>query len=518
METRIKKVMQQETFRTRYLVKVLSSIIIAVLNIVIQMILPRAFSVEEFGYYSYNLNIFTSIVILGNLSTSNALVAKFSKRNEDIGLVFFYLKFYFVEIILLSACVSLLFSLHILVDTFSGQTMMMVMLGLETTALTKFFGDIVSMYDSMAITKTTAVSQIILKILSCLYVVIFYIFCNLNLIVFYIGQIIILSVVSVMMLFKILRYQKILFPDRRKTKNTKAYIHEYSVYCKPLIASNVFAQIITVLMNWCLMRFSGATEQAMFGVAWQLNTLVMYVFTPYAELSKREYSIISNDEVSLRGFYEHSLYRVIWLTAYFACYIGFCSDWIVKIIYGNSYVGAKYVVLLIMIYTIYQAWGQMSGSFMLATERTKMNAWLGIIGQIINVALVFLFQIPNVIWPHGLGALGIALVYVLGNVICVSLSIIVTVKSLNMKVLKIALSQIPPIMICGISAIIISNLLDMLIENMSVIHLVVKLMMAGIGYSVLVVMVLWIHPAFIGTRREELLECIANVLKKIKHH
>ena len=81
--------MQEESFRSRYLVKITSSVIIAALNMVIQVILPRALSVEEFGYYSYNLNVFTSTVVLANLSMSNALVAKFSKRTEEIGIVFF---------------------------------------------------------------------------------------------------------------------------------------------------------------------------------------------------------------------------------------------------------------------------------------------------------------------------------------------------------------------------------------------------------------------------------------------
>ena len=55
--------MKQDEFRYRYIVKVGSSIAIALLNMIIQFILPRALSVEEYGYYTYNLNVFMHLLL-----------------------------------------------------------------------------------------------------------------------------------------------------------------------------------------------------------------------------------------------------------------------------------------------------------------------------------------------------------------------------------------------------------------------------------------------------------------------
>ena len=60
--------MKQDEFKIRYIIKLSSSALIAILNIIIQMILPRVLSVEEYGYYSYNLNVFTSVVSMATLS------------------------------------------------------------------------------------------------------------------------------------------------------------------------------------------------------------------------------------------------------------------------------------------------------------------------------------------------------------------------------------------------------------------------------------------------------------------
>ncbi|MBO6214740.1 MAG: hypothetical protein J6N76_04300, partial [Lachnospiraceae bacterium] len=103
--------MKQDRFAGRYIIKLISSVAIAALNVAVQLILPRALSVEEYGYYSYNLNMFTSAVVMANLSASNAMVAKFSKRNEELGIVDFYLGFYAVVAVVLNIGVALLMSL-----------------------------------------------------------------------------------------------------------------------------------------------------------------------------------------------------------------------------------------------------------------------------------------------------------------------------------------------------------------------------------------------------------------------
>lgn len=505
--------MREESFKSRYFVKIVSSIAIAALNIVIQMLLPRALSVEEFGYYSFNLNIFTSTVVLANLSMSNAFVAKFSRRNDEIGLVYFYLKYYVAEVFLLSLGLILFFSFSFVQRTFVGQTLIMVFLGLEAASVTKFLADVVSIYDAMAIAKASAFFQILLKIFVCSFVVLSYFIGRLNLPVFYIGQCTITFAIALILLLRILKYQKKQYPDV-KTESMLFYSEEYARFCRPLIISSIFSQIIIIVMNWCLMQFSGATEQAMFGAAWQLNALVTYVFAPYAELSKREYSIISKDNEALIGFYNSSLKRMFWLTSYFACFIGFCNDWVLNIVYGDKYSGAGIVTLLIMIYTIYQAWGQMSGAFMLATERTKMSATIGIVGQIITLALVFVFQIPNFIWPNGLGSVGIALVYVVGNFINVCLSVWITTHAIGMSSIKALWIQVLPMILCSSLALGLNKMLNLISIEMTMTASILKLLLAGILYTIIILVVLYLFPSQIDLSKEKIREVINLLIKK----
>lgn len=510
--------MREESFRSRYFIKIGSSIIIALLNMVIQVLLPRSLSVEEYGYYSYNLNIFSSTVILANLSASNALVAKFAKRNEELGLVYFYLKFYCVEIVVLSVAVITLYSSTVVQESFAGQSMAMVCLGLETAAVLKLFSDIVSLYDAMAIARISAICQVILKASISMFVMITFFLRKLNLILFYAGQIGFTLLAGITLLFLIIKYQKQKYP-RNINNGFCKYLKEYKSYCAPLVISSVASQLLIIIMNWSLMRFSGVTEQAMFGAAWQLNALLSYVFSPYAELSKREYSIFQDDQNKLKVFFVNSLKRMFWITTFFACFIGFCSDWILQLLYGGKYNDAKLVTLLIMIYTIYQAWGQMCGAFMLATERTKMNAFVSIINQMLMLVLVFMFQIPNIIWPDGLGAIGIALVYLVSNILGVLLSVTVSARDMNLSIWKVLSIQLVPLSLCAVVAWIINHIINWYIVGSGDFIIMSKILMGGTIYTFLVLGMLFIFPSQVGITREQIKRVlIKGVVRKTSRH
>ena len=155
--------MKQDNFANRYIIKLGSSVILAVLNMVIQMMLPRAISTDEFGYFGYNLNVFTSLVVLANLSTSNAMVAKFSKKNDELGIVRFYLKFYGIMALILNIGILALFPLPAVHNAFGGQTLLVVVLALDAYVVNKLLTDVISMYDASAISRFPALMQVVMK-------------------------------------------------------------------------------------------------------------------------------------------------------------------------------------------------------------------------------------------------------------------------------------------------------------------------------------------------------------------
>ena len=495
--------MKQDIFKVRYTIKLFSSILIAIFNIIIQMILPRALSINEYGYYSYNLNIFTSVVSMATLSVPSALVSKFSKRNEELGLVLFYIKFYLCVGIFLNIAVIFLYGTHFLNSIFSGQTIFVILLGLESSILLKIQTDSIGIFDAMAVSKFPALMQIVMKVVLSFFVILGYLAGRLNLYFFYMSQILVLTVMVLIMINVIIKEQICRYPILIN-HGYKHYFKEYFEFCRPLVLSNIISQMIVIFMNWVLMNWSGISGQAIFGVAWQLNSLVSYVFSPYAELSKREFAVICQDTETLRYRYIQSLKLMIWLTSYFAIFIGFLSEWILPIVYGDKYARANSVTLIIMFYTIYQAWGQISGSFLLALEKTKVSATLGVIGQIVTLMLVFLFQVPNFIWPMGLGSMGIALTYCVSNFISVTISLCMNAKLLQISFLDNYFMQIPPLLFCSSIAIILKVVFNQLWNDNSIGVYIGKVVVSGIVYTISVIIIIFYRPQLIGMTKDQL--------------
>lgn len=510
--------MKQDTFRNRYIIKLSSSIAIAVLNVIVQLVLPRAFTVEEYGFYNYNLNVFTSVVILLNLSTSNAMISKFAKRNNEIGLLLFYLKIYLIEIFVLSVGICILFPLAFIRDVFAGQTLLTVLLGLEVALVMKFQNDVVGIYDAMAVSRVPALFLIVLKLAVAIYVPLLYFFGRLSLNIFYTGQLVLIGIVVLVLLIIIIRFQRSKYPQKICHK-TKEYLKEYYVFCRPLVVASVIAQLITIIMNWALMKWSGATEQAMFGAAWQLNTLVSFVFSPYAELSKREYAVVSEDKQRISTLYDKSLRMMLWITSYFALFIGFCANWILPVVYGDKYNNALGVTLLIMIYTVYQAAGQINGSIMIALEYTKINAILAVVGQVITFVLIFIFQIPNFLWPNGLGAIGIAIVYMGGNFLSTCIGMIVISKKINLPLrYSIGLHWVP-IVVCTVLSLAINKGMEYLwsdVGNGEIMIYVLKILIAGVIYTSAIALIIMKKPTLAGISKSTIEESEARIKRMLK--
>ncbi len=507
--------MKADGFRNRYFIKVGSSVLIAVMNIMIQFLLPRALSIEEYGYYSYNLNVFTSVVIIANLSVSSAFVAKLSKRNEEIGLIFFYLKFYASVSLLLCIGVMAFYPVKFVRETFAGQTLLVVMLGLLTAVISKLSTDCISMYDAFAISRFPAFMQIVLKVAVSIFVIAAYIIGKLNLVYFYIAQGFLTVIVLLILLVAIIKEQKQRYPVM-VCLPTKQYVYEFASYCRPMILANVAAQAIIISMNWALMHWSGAAEQALFGAAWQLNALVSYIFSPYAELSKREFAVSYMKPEMLRVRFLQAVRFIIWLTSYFAIFIGTLSSWILPVAYGEKYSGAQLVTALIMYYTVYQAWGQICGSFMVAVEQTKLYAAISVGGQLVSMGFAILFQVPNALWPEGLGAVGIALAYMASNVIGANVSVAAISNKLNTKIADVLVIQMMPVGLCSMIALLLKYSIDYFISGNTVVILFFKILVAGFIYTIFLVYTIIQNPELAGFSQEGLGIVFENMKEKFR--
>lgn len=495
--------MKEESFKRRYLIKIITSFLIAGINVVVQIILPRALSVDEYGYYSYNLNVFTSVVTIANLAMSNAFVAKYSKRNNEISLVYFYLAFVGIVALALNALIIGLFAANVISSFFSGQSFLIVLFALEASILLKLLTDCISIFDASSIARFPSIMQVVIKIALVLSVLASYFAGVLNLLLFYIIQISILSLVITVLIASVIRYQNKKYREP-VVKKFSQYYKEFFVFCRPLFISLIVSQGVTILLNWSLMHWSGASEQAMFGAAWQFNAIISYIFSPFAELSKREFACIEENRDLLRRRFEKSLTLIVWLTSYFSIFVAASSNWIVPIVFGDKYANANSVTTIMMYYTIFQACGQICGSYLIGVSDTKASAVIGVAGQAFVVAMIFCFQFPGLVFAESLGAVGISINYLVSSLITSVVSIIYIYRKNGSKVLINCLKHIIPIVTLSMVSFALSYIANFITRNDDAIALLFKTFFCGIAYTFITATFIFAFPKTINMTREEL--------------
>ena len=494
----------QESFSRRYLVKIVSSVLIALLNVIVQLLLPRVFTIEEYGYYSYNLNVFSSVVAVFNLSTSNALISKFSKKNDEDGYVHFYLRFFAIISLLLNIGIILLFPTSFIHASFTGQTIFVILLGLNASIVRKLLTDMVSVFDAMALSRLPALWQIIQKIIITICVVGGYYFSILNIYVFYIFQITTIGGISLFLIVQFFCIHKNKYKVSLRKQNVE-YISEFFVFCRPLVFATIFDQISILAKNWALMHWSGISSSALFGAAWQLNIIISYIFSPYAELMKREFAVIHRDTDELNHRIIQSLKIMAWLISFFCIFIVINANDVLMFLFGQKYSNAVLITQVIMIYTIYQAWGQILGSFMLALEKTRASSIISMLANCLSVLLIYFLQCPNFIWKNGLGVNGMAFSYAIVNYFSVSLLLFYVTKIMKLSFFKLSSIPLLSMTICFIISFSINSVFMKLIPDNSQIVRFLRLMCGGFSYSIIIMLLIWNCPKIIGIDKKILI-------------
>ena len=486
----------EDSLGKRYVIKLISTVLIALINAVVQLILPQALTIGEYADYTYNLNVFTSVLAIAILSVDGAFASKISKRLKEGKLVLFYGKFLLGVALILNVAIIVLFGTSLGERFFPGQTFITVILALNASFVMKLIQEVMALYDCYALTRISEPFVVAHKVIIAIIVYVAYVFAMLSIENFYIVQIIVILLICSIMLTIFVRKNKEIFII--KEENPSGYVSEFVQYCRPLVIANIVTNGLLIVSNWLLKNYGGDTQQAYYGVAWQLNTLLAYTFTPITALLQREYAVRVRDMVSLRSLYQSILKNTMGVVTIFACFILLNTDIVLVTLFGTNYAGAVGVTRLIMVYTIFQAWGQVNGAMFTATERTGIYAKISVAVQVLSLLLIIVFQLPNFIWPEGLGAIGIGWQKMLGNLISVALCCYFNCRYLGVHFLKeCRISMLPAILWMGLAALV-RGAFELLWRQLNISNVYIEFFVNGFVYCLFVGICLILFPQILG--------------------
>ena len=171
---------------------------------------------------------------------------------------------------------------------------------------------------------------------------------------------------------------------------------EFWSYCSPFIPYSLLGFAYTFGDRWMLQNWGGATEQANYGVAERFAQVVLIFTASVVKIFWKEIAEANenNDRKKLKLLYERST-RMLYVLGVFLC--GGVIFWTKEIIHfflGKAYQNALIPLTLMFIYPVHQSLGQISGTMLYATGKTKIQSVIGIVFIIVSMVVAYIMMAP----------------------------------------------------------------------------------------------------------------------------
>ena len=213
---------------------------------------------------------------------------------------------------------------------------------------------------------------------------------------------------------------------KMEVESFSSIFHEYKYYCIPLIPLTWLGATHDFADRWMLQTWSGAKEQAFFGVATQISAVSLLVTTAILRIFWKEIAEANEDKnYAKMGDLYHKLSKMLFfLGAFIAAAI---MPWASEILFfavGKDYVEGAFTFSLMLIYPIHQSLGQITNTMFYASNNTKLLMLVNGAFLIIGMGLAYLVLAPTTMYLPGynLGSSGLAIKLIVMQLIFVNIS------------------------------------------------------------------------------------------------
>ena len=224
----------------------------------------------------------------------------------------------------------------------------------------------------------------------------------------------------------------------------------------------------------------------------------------------REYAIAHEQKNQDRLVYLFSKYLPPFyvMTAAIACFLCAHGDWVASLIGGSDFSEAALPVMLLGLAPIHQTYGQLSGSLMTATDRTREYGGVDIFISIFGLPITYFILAPESHWGLNLGATGLAIKLLVLQIIAVNIQLWFNTRQLGMRLTKLLIHQVLVVTIFLAIACFGKFIGGFILEDK-----IISLLASGSIYIILVILCIWTFPNLIAMSRQELLNHINTLVE-----
>lgn len=490
------------SLKNRFSYKLFGNFIGFLASIIISLIVPRSLGPTAYGNFSFLVDFFTKINTFLDNSTSTAFYTMLSQSPEDRKLIKFYSYF-----VLLLGLFPLIIFIPLSFTNFKSilwpdQETLFICLAFFVSYLIFINSILVKIVDAYALTVKGEIIRLTNKILQVLVILSMFFIGIFSLINYFFFHYFVLIALLVALVLLINKNNILIFPNISISKKSRNhYISKFYIYCKPLFFLSLITITVAILDRWILQLFSGSSEQGYYGLSLRIASICFLFTSAITPLILREFSIshLKKDYTKIKSQYLKFSTLFFFIASFISIFISINSNKIGIIIGGSNFSEAQLSIMVMSLYPIHQTLGQMNGSFFLATEKTKIYSYIGILYQFVGIPIVFILIAPQDFQGLNLGSFGLAIKMVFLQVLGIYTEIWFIKKSLNFSFKRIIFSHLRIILLITFIGLLVSFSVELFIQNT-----LLSFIISGIIYSSFLSLIVFIYPSFINLNKQEI--------------
>ncbi len=503
--------MSETSFKKRYIIRLIVSLIVPLVSLATQIVAPRALGPANYGSFNFLTNFFNAILNFLEAGTSVGFYTKLSQRQNDKGLVIFYLQASVIVCILMFLMIPIATNLNLKEYLWPGQKIFYIYYAAALAAITWLSQVWNKIADAYALTISSEVARLISRFSGLILILLLFYSNKLNQQSYFFYNCVTTAFFSFLLINLIQKNKCFQIIDIFSSSiKYKQYLIEFYTYSSPLVVYALFSSVSGIFDRWILQIFKGDTEQGYYSLAYQISALCFLFSASMTPILTREFAISyeKKDFTRLGLLFRRLVPPLYSITAYFSCFIFFRSEAIAKLFGGDEFKGSYLTLSLMALYPMHQTYGQLSGVLYYATNRTKLYSTLGVVCAFFSSILTFVFIAPAKYFGLGLGSQGFALKMLIMQFICVNALLYFNIKFMKQSLKYYLLHQIGSFFILLITSAFSKIFVDYFITTES--NFLIKLIISGIFYSCLCAFLGWNFPWIFGTTKSDM----ENILQK----
>jgi O-antigen/teichoic acid export membrane protein len=284
----------------------------------------------------------------------------------------------------------------------------------------------------------------------------------------------------------------------------RAIAREYLAYCGPMIPYVWLAFAHDFADRWMLQHWGGAAEQAYFGVAQQFSAVALLAISSIMGVLWKEVAEAAhrNDNQRLQYLYSRTTRILYFVAAATACGLLPWSGELLKLTVGEVYAGGAVTLMLMLVYPVYQALGQVGGTLLYATANVRLQVRLNVFVMAASMIAAYVMLAPPEAFIPGLGmrSQGLAWKMVLVAGVSTNLLLWFIARTFGWKFEWVF--QVVVLTVCASLGWAAYLLVTVALSDLR--NIAMQMLIAGIGYSAFLIAAVRCWPALAGLSPTEL--------------